>query len=176
MNILVISDSHGIHQELVELLSYYRDKVDVIVHCGDSELDSQDTTWLLTDAVVRGNMDFDKGYSDEKVLEVGGKRIFITHGHLFNVNVSRTDLALKAKRMGADIALYGHTHVLNAQVTQGVLCVNPGSLKQSRGLVRERTFALVTIDDSVVDVRYYKADHTHINGLEKQFNLQEYKG
>ncbi|UTW68917.1 metallophosphoesterase family protein [Anaerobacillus sp. HL2] len=38
MKVLIISDSHGLKEELFELLNRYEKEVDAIVHCGDSEL------------------------------------------------------------------------------------------------------------------------------------------
>ena len=38
----------------------------------------------------------------------------MTHGHLANVRMGLTTLALQAEEAGATIALFGHTHVLGA--------------------------------------------------------------
>lgn len=167
MDILVISDSHGIKEELVEVLAYYRDKVDYIVHCGDSEYDSRDTAWGLVDVVVRGNTDFDIDYPRASILKTKKSNMFVTHGHLYDVNLSRSDLAREAKEQGCNIALYGHTHVLRVEEINGVVCINPGSLHHSRGRVLESTFAMLHIEDNMLTVKYYKVDRTHIEGLDK---------
>lgn len=171
MEVLVISDSHGIKEELVEILAYYRDKVDYIVHCGDSEYDSSDTAWGLVDVVVRGNMDFDIEYPRTAILKTKKSHMFVTHGHVYGVNASRYDIAELAKENGCNVALYGHTHVLRVEEINGVVCVNPGSLHHSRGRVLERTFAILHFEENVLTVKYYKADRTHIDGLDKVIAL-----
>lgn len=171
MDVLVISDSHGIKEELVELLAYYRDKVDYIVHCGDSEYDSSDTAWGLVDVVVRGNMDFDIEYPRDAVLKTKKCNMFVTHGHFYGVNASRYDAAALAKEQGCAIALYGHTHVLRVEEINGVVCINPGSLHHSRGRVPERTFAMLHFDESMLTVKYFKADRTHLAELDKVVTL-----
>ena len=38
MKYLVISDNHGDRDVLVDVINRWRDGVDVMIHCGDSEL------------------------------------------------------------------------------------------------------------------------------------------
>ena len=49
----------------------------------------------------------------------------MTHGHLANVRIGLTTLALQAEEAGATIALFGHTHVLGAERHNNILFVNP---------------------------------------------------
>lgn len=57
--------------------------------------------------------------ADYAYLEIEGKRIFATHGHLYGDNAP-----LKA----GEILLQGHTHVPRHDEKDGVLYLNPGSL------------------------------------------------
>lgn len=57
--------------------------------------------------------------ADYAYLEIEGKRIFATHGHLFGGNPP-----LKA----GEILLQGHTHIPCHESKDGVLLLNPGSL------------------------------------------------
>ncbi len=57
--------------------------------------------------------------ADYAWLEIEGKRIFATHGHLYE-NVAH----LRA----GDIYLQGHTHIPRCETVDGALCLNPGSL------------------------------------------------
>ena len=52
-------------------------------------------------------------------LEIEGKRIFATHGHLYGENPP-----LKA----GEILLQGHTHIPRHEEKDGILFLNPGSL------------------------------------------------
>ena len=61
---------------------------------------------------------------DQLLIELGGHKIWMEHGHLFP---SLMTLAYRAKDNGADIALFGHTHEPHCEYAYGVLLLNPGS-------------------------------------------------
>lgn len=172
VKILVISDNHTIDDEMTQLLAHYRDNVDYIVHCGDSEFDKQHSVWSLVDVVVKGNMDFGYDYPTDKVIPMSFGNLYVTHGHFVGVNESRKRLAMIAKDNGAKIAFYGHTHVLNAEYIEGVLCINPGSFNHSRGPVRQRTFAIVTVKDKEVSIAYFNHHNEHLTTLDKTFRIE----
>ncbi len=46
----------------------------------------------------------------------------MTHGHLYDVSMSLTRLDLKAREIGASVVLFGHTHRLAAEMSQGRSC------------------------------------------------------
>ena len=66
------------------------------------------------------------------MTEQGGVRFFLTHGHLFGVKSSLTRLKLEANRVGAQIALFGHTHRPFCEEDGGVWYMNPGAAKDDR--------------------------------------------
>lgn len=169
IKILAISDNHGIDDEMVQLLADYRDSVDYIVHCGDSEFSKQHSVWSFVDASVKGNMDFGENYPIESVFKTSAGKVYVTHGHLLGVNRGRLQLSYEAKEKGAGIAFYGHTHVLGAEVINDVLCINPGSFNHSRGSVPKRTFAIVCIDDTLITVQYFDEKRQHLTSLDDIF-------
>ncbi len=57
--------------------------------------------------------------ADYAYLEIEGKRIFATHGHLFQN---------KPPLKEGEILLHGHTHIPRHESKDGVLFLNPGSL------------------------------------------------
>ena len=61
--------------------------------------------------------------------ELGGVRLFLTHGHLFGVKSGMSRLKLEADRVGADIALFGHTHRPFLEEDGGVWYMNPGAAR-----------------------------------------------
>ncbi|NEW61793.1 YfcE family phosphodiesterase [Granulicatella sp. zg-ZJ] len=171
MKILVISDSHGIEEEMLELLRYYRDKVDYIIHCGDSELNENHEVWSLCDSVVKGNNDFYAPFDNYQIVKAGDENIFVAHGHMHVVSFTRAQLANAAYENKCRIALYGHTHILKVEDEEGVACINPGSFNHSRGPIKERTYAIVSVDGNIVDVEFYKHDRTRLEGLEDRVVL-----
>ena len=67
----------------------------------------------------------------ERIVELGGHRIFCTHGHLYGVKTAGTALLeKKAAAENCDIVLYGHTHLAKIEYREGQYFLNPGSLRQ----------------------------------------------
>lgn len=148
MKILIISDTHGQNRELLEVLKKTR-PVDYLFHCGDTE-GMED---YIRDAagcpstIVRGNNDFFSDLSQEEVVELAGKRIFITHGHYYGVSMSTAHLAEEAKYRGCGVAMFGHTHKPYLDQTDPELTVlNPGSLSYPRQEGRRPSYIAVDVD------------------------------
>ena len=60
MKYLVVSDNHGDREILVDIVKQRAGEMDVLFHCGDSELEADDQLWETFD-VVKGNCDFVRG-------------------------------------------------------------------------------------------------------------------
>ena len=76
---------------------------------------------------MRGNCDFSSKLPPVEVKEIGGKKIFVTHGHLYNAKYTIMDLIYAAREQGADILLFGHTHMPMTDYYEGLHIMNPGS-------------------------------------------------
>ena len=78
---------------------------------------------------VRGNCDTEVDQmvldfpvmADYALLEIDGRRIYATHGHVFHPD------HLPPLRPG-DVLLFGHTHIPTRTERNGILCLNPGSV------------------------------------------------
>ncbi len=170
MKCVVVSDNHTNREVFRELIDYYQEQEVEVFHCGDSEMLSTDKLWQGVHKVT-GNCDYDAGFPREQLVEVNGKKILLVHGHRHLVNVTLEKLAEEAMMQGAKIAFYGHTHRLDAQVVNGVLCVNPGSISIPRGLYHDTpTYAIVDINDSVT-VQYFTANHQPVEELVFEFTI-----
>lgn len=167
--ILVMSDSHGDRQIVEEIKNHYLGKIDAIFHNGDSELDSQDSLWDGIQ-VVNGNCDYFGGYPDQLITQLGDMTIAQTHGHLYGINYGWQRLDYWAQEVDADICLYGHLHVPDAEVRGKTLFLNPGSVSQPRGLIRECLYALVTITEDHFHVDYYNRQHQLYPALTKDIS------
>ena len=139
MKILVISDPHGFIENAVSLIK--RIKPDYTFHLGDMADDCKRLEMLFPQKIiasVKGNNDyFDKEYPLERIAAIDGKKIFACHGHKYNVKSSLLALSLKAKEAGADIVLFGHTHIPYLEQSDGVVIMNPGS-RSTYGIVEIR--------------------------------------
>ncbi|WLD92277.1 metallophosphoesterase family protein [Alkalihalobacillus sp. AL-G] len=168
MNILVVSDSHGLTSELSEIMERHKDHVDVKIHCGDSEL-SADHLTLSRFHNVQGNMDMShKEFPNEKLIEQKGIRIFVTHGHLYNVKMSYMKLAYKAEENGADLVCFGHSHFAETFEKDGMIFVNPGSIRLPRGRF-EKSYAICEFGDTNVKVRFFNLDGKEITHLSTNY-------
>ena len=111
MKILVVSDNHREEKILTEIVQKMGDQVDLMIHCGDSEL-APDQEPMSNFKAVKGNNDYGLSYPNELVINAGQEQLYLTHGHLQRVNFSLTPLILTGQEKGASIVCYGHTHQL----------------------------------------------------------------
>ncbi|MCI5774979.1 MAG: YfcE family phosphodiesterase [Aerococcus sp.] len=139
--ILIVSDNHGDHEILETIVARESSRVDRMLHLGDSELKNDDPIWKNFD-VVTGNVDF-YPYPEALTIDVPEGKLFMTHGHLYNVRSNRQTLAQAAKAAGASIALFGHIHVTTQENIDGVWCINPGSISQPRGHFQTPTYGII---------------------------------
>lgn len=126
----VFSDSHRDQFSLGRLLDQMG-RIDAACFLGDVASDAAYLRLRLAAMenkpplyAVRGNNDIASALPDELLCEIGGKKLYLTHGHLCG---SLMSLALRAKERGADAALFGHTHEAMNETAYGVLLLNPGS-------------------------------------------------
>ncbi|MEJ9149952.1 metallophosphoesterase [Bacillus smithii] len=157
MKLLVVSDSHGDTEILKDLKARYEQEMDAMFHCGDSELPA-DSEVMKGYIVVRGNCDMDDRYPYDIVEEIKGKRIFMTHGHRYDVKASFSKLKQKAKANKADFVFFGHSHQAVAEKIGETLFLNPGSILLPRGR-KERTYAIVELDGDDSVVLFYNEQH-----------------
>ena len=146
MRALVFSDSHGDVRGMEKAINTVNG-VDAIIHLGDIE---RDVRWLEKNYgqyplyAVLGNNDFYGGRPAEAVIELEGARIFLCHGHTRGVRRGHEGLISGAKARGCSAALYGHTHVPEDTVEDGILIFNPGSC--SRPMSGQPTFGILEIE------------------------------
>ena len=81
---------------------------------------------------VPGNCDFASIAQPSIFTELGGVRIFMTHGHLFGVKRDTKLLLQQSRLLGAQIALFGHTHCALCECCDGVWLLNPGACGRFR--------------------------------------------
>ncbi|WP_018660910.1 metallophosphoesterase family protein [Heyndrickxia acidiproducens] len=169
MKLLIVSDSHGLTDELFELENRYRDQVDAMIHCGDSELRAgqKEIKDFLT---VRGNCDYERKFPLDITEEIGGNTIFVTHGHHYNVKMTLMNLSYKAKEVGAHFVFFGHSHMLGAEIIDNRLFLNPGSLLMPRGRV-EKTYAIVEKEGNAIRVSFYTDKHRELQDLRQVFTI-----
>lgn len=142
MKIIVLSDSHN-RFTFSEFLPIAQ-SADTVIHLGDGFRDIQDLKSILTCPFyyVSGNCDYSNIY--EQTIEIENNKIFITHGHNYDVKYSLFRLKRKAQEIGANIVLYGHTHIPDITFQDNIWFINPGSLCLPRE-DKKPTYCILTL-------------------------------
>lgn len=134
MRIIVFSDSHGNTSNMEAALDC-QTEARYVIHLGDGVEQLEDISMFYPSKqfiYLSGNNDWSSNHPYERLTEIGGIRIFMAHGHTQYVGYSTQRLLDTAKKCGAKIALYGHTHVAEVSYRDGIYIMNPGSIAQPR--------------------------------------------
>lgn len=147
MKILIVSDTHKKHDNLVRILEQ-EDNIDLMIHLGDSE-GYEDYIAELAGCpleIVSGNNDFFTDLDREKELQIGKYQVLITHGHYYYVAMGVEDLKKEALGRGMDVVMFGHTHRPLLDYSRGIVTLNPGSVSFPRQEGRRPSYALMELD------------------------------
>ncbi len=147
MKILVVSDSHQQTANLEHILKKEAD-AEAVIHLGDG---AEDLDFCLPMTAhkkiwrVRGNCDpLACGFKEEQIFDMEGVTLFACHGHKYNVYYGLHSLYFAGLSHNAKVCLYGHTHVQKADETEGILFLNPGTVKDHR-------YALLFIENGDIE-------------------------
>lgn len=159
MKLLVISDTHGVLNRVYKVIDDIKNNISGVVHCGDivDDVDVLKSRYKNLDFYnVKGNCDYGTGIPAESVFNIGGKKIFVTHGHNYSVNFNIDRLCYRGIELEADVCLFGHTHIPLIENYNGMVILNPGSLSAPRGGSKP-CYGILTIEDvirgSIVEYR-----------------------
>ena len=175
-DILIVSDTHGRVSRLNELIEY-RQSLDksgdplTLIYLGDglTDLFSCSQYDNIICHAVRGNCDFSSEIygnitNKTEAIELMGHRIVLTHGDLYNVKLGLALVEKLAEDTGADILLFGHTHLKlqkyvnvdekyadapaykeKLKTLKSYYLFNPGSAKGY-----DRSYGILTITDTAI--------------------------
>jgi putative phosphoesterase len=138
--------------------------VDLVLHAGDvGELWVLDQLSTLAPVVaVHGNDDTADAQRElpyQQLVAVAGQRVLLCHTHEPDPTAERAQRAgdawepklarraAQARRAGARVLVFGHTHIPLARWHDDVLLVNPGALASPNGTTRQvrQTVALLCV-------------------------------
>jgi uncharacterized protein len=119
-------------KEVTALLNAHSDKIIAVRGNCDSEVDEMVLTFPIAAA-----------YS---FILYNGKRLFITHGHIYNEQNM-------PKLCAGDAFFYGHTHIPVAKKSGGITIINPGSISLPKegnpstyGVLEDNLFTIKCLD------------------------------
>jgi len=148
MLIGILSDTHDQYERMGVAVRALRERgAGFFVHCGDvCEPRLLDHLAGLASAFVWGNCDWDRMalqrygdaisvpcYGNFGELELGGKRLAVTHGD------DRVRMTHVLRAQEHDYLLHGHTHVRRDERVGKVRVINPGALHRAA----QKTVALL---------------------------------
>ena len=151
MKIFVFSDSHGNTLLMKDVLSREKGNYDHVIHLGDCCTDTryiEPVIGITPMIAVMGNCDSyyaKHEYSDEKIIELYGKKFLICHGHKYSVKQTFDIITQRAKNESCDIALFGHTHSAIFEKRDDVFLFNPGTIGAS--CAGGNTYGVITIEN-----------------------------
>ena len=156
--ILVVSDTH--HRAFKMTAVMKREKhFDLCFMLGDVVGQMKE----IRDAVkcpvvaVKGNCDYDSKANFTEIYELGSHRIFMTHGHKYDVGYDLETLKSVARECECDIALYGHTHVpYYKKFSDGLIVANPGSLGNPRQFPAQPSYMFIEYEPDTEKVRFHQ--------------------
>ncbi|KNF07762.1 phosphodiesterase [Gottschalkia purinilytica] len=146
MKLFFMSDIHGsLHYVKEGIKSFEREKADYLIILGDTlyhgprnplpkDYNPKEVADILNKykekiIAVRGNCDSEVDQmmieydmmSDYSIVLYNNRRIYITHGHIYNKNNM-------LKLTKGDVLIHGHTHVTVAEKYENIYILNPGSI------------------------------------------------
>ena len=95
---------------------------------------------------MSGNNDFFSHLPWEEEFFIGDHHVFITHGHGYFVGMNEDRLKAEARGRGADIVMYGHTHMPALTVEPDLMTLNPGSISYPRQKGRRPSYIMMEVD------------------------------
>ncbi|MDR2049431.1 MAG: metallophosphoesterase family protein, partial [Treponema sp.] len=113
-SVLVVSDTHGYVKPFTAVLQWAAGRgLTRGLFLGDGFADLEPAARaagaVFAWSAVRGNMDAAGPLS--AVVELAGRRLYLTHGQGLGLDSGFETLAALAQAAGAEAALFGHTHV-----------------------------------------------------------------
>lgn len=144
MKILIVSDTHGRHGNLDEVLER-EGKVDLLIHLGDVEREEYyiESMADCPTHMVAGNNDYFSFLPHEKEVKIGKYKAFLTHGHNYYVSMDTSRLRRESLQRSVDIVMFGHTHKPYLDIKEDLIVLNPGSLSYPRQEGRKPSYIIM---------------------------------
>lgn len=149
MKIGVVSDSHG-SIGAIRKAAQMAGKLDLWLHAGDYVQDAVELENLTGTKVIKvaGNGDWMcPDIPEDEYIYTAGKKIWLTHGHKYQVKWGVDILREMTADNKADIIIYGHSHVYSEKRVNTQLFLNPGSVALPRD-GKYGSFAIIEISEN----------------------------
>ena len=125
MKVLICSDSHTRLDYFQKVMNL--EEPEMVIFAGDHSTDAMDMALIYSEIpfrIVKGNTDY-----------LNGKKVFLTHGHLYGVKSTMREIEAKAEEVEADICIFGHTHREYMNEKNNIIYLNPGALQDKKYVI-----------------------------------------
>lgn len=146
LKICLVSDNHG-NVDCIDKVLMDNPACDYYIHCGDVMVHEGR---IAPFAAVCGNNDWAFDYPMQKIMELGGHRILVMHGHQYVY--SWKSMVEKAKKEKCDVVFFGHTHSFYDDIHNGIRFINPGSCHYNRDMTSPCYARVFILDDGSIKV------------------------
>ena len=171
MKVVILSDTHG-STSAVERVYAEQPDAALYLHAGDVLSDARYLAMLagvpLNEGAedeaaetrvlgVPGNSDWpDANQPLERVIRAAGHRILLAHGHSYGVQYGTELLARAAADANCDIAVYGHTHIVEISPGKPVTVLCPGSAARPRDAALPSYLTVELAQGQAPDVKLHR--------------------
>jgi vacuolar protein sorting-associated protein 29 len=122
--------------------------------------------------IVVGNMDYGSQYNFHEQIQLDEFSILLLHGTQLRPRGNIKQLWEIAEKIGADIAIHGHTHEASIDLHKDRLFLNPGTISGATGGWAGRTdasFIELEVDKNELQVRLFYTDWKVLKESEASF-------
>jgi putative phosphoesterase len=150
--LLVLSDTHGKITLLKMIFTWAKERIPPkdticsVAFLGDGVIDLQragEETGFYSDwKLINGNNDYGIQLPESSVFDFVNYRFFICHGHRYSLYGNYHSLVSAGRVNGANVILFGHTHIPSIKTINGIHLINPGSAGNPRSNIGS-TFAVI---------------------------------
>lgn len=133
-----------------------KEQPDYIIHLGDHAKDAEELSSFYPNiplAAVRGNCDRFSDQPETRLAVYGGVKILSCHGHTYGVKSGLLRAVYAAKEAGADILLYGHTHIPYCDDADGLRILNPGACGHEN-FFGKPTYGVIILGQGKPQIKY----------------------
>lgn len=159
----IVSDSHGNLELLKKVCDTLSRKVNAIAHLGDNYDDMESLGELPVKKYLVPGV-FSNHYTDPTIpnrlfLSLLGWRCLLSHTPTPHQNDMEGDMDPEemVERKKTDILLFGHTHIPDIGVRNGVLFMNPGNLRED-DRKHPPTYGLLKLSPKRAEAKIFDAE------------------
>jgi putative phosphoesterase len=124
---------------------------------------------------VIGNMDYGSQYNFHEQVQLDEFNLLLLHGTQLRPRGSITQLWEITQKIGADVAVHGHTHKASIDLYKERLFLNPGTVSGATGGWGGKTdasFMELVVNQNELEVRMFHTNWKIVKESETRFEKQ----